>query len=54
MDSANQGEKGEITSSLSTLMIKNTFTKETLYSRRQLTSFLDRTYSEEEIRNSLS
>ena len=39
MDSANQGGKGEITASLSTPMIKSTFTKETLYSRRQLTSF---------------
>lgn len=39
MDSANQGGKEEIISSLSTPMKKSTFTKETLYSRRQLTSF---------------
>lgn len=54
MDSAYQGGKEEIISSLSTPMKKSTFTKETLYSRRQLTSFLDRTYSEREIRNSVS
>ena len=54
MDSANQGGKEEIISSLSTPMIKSTFTKGTLHSRRQLASFLDRTYSEEEIRNSVS
>ena len=54
MDSANQSGKGEIIASLSTPMIKSTFTKGIVYSRRQLTSLLDRIYSEEEIRNSVS
>ena len=54
MDSANQGGKGEIIASLSTPMIKSTFTKGIVYNRRQLTSLLDRIYFEEEIRNSVS
>jgi hypothetical protein len=54
MDSANQGGKGEIIASLSTPMIKSTFTKGIVYNRRQPTSLFDRIYFEEEIRNSLS
>lgn len=54
MDSANQGGKEEIISSLSTPMKKSTFTKGIVYNRRQLTSLLDRIYFEEEIRNSVS